>query len=134
MYYNQPIHLDSVGTDCPLFPGLWDFCCRWKNFQRFLLKNMNCRYTGASLAAAARINSGDCQVSPRVPLIVLYSRTLHLPIILGSFQVAINWSGGLHHAKKGEASGFCYVNDIVLAILEVVQYLINHLHIFVHSC
>merc|ERR1719336_553762 len=63
----------SVGTDCPLFPGLWDFCCR---------------YTGASLAAAARINSGDC-------------------------QVAINWSGGLHHAKRGEASGFCYVNDIV---------------------
>ena len=23
-------------------------------------------------------------------------------------DVAINWSGGLHHAKKGEASGFCY--------------------------
>ena len=34
--------------------------------------------------------------------------------------MAINWSGGLHHAKRGEASGFCYVNDIVLAILEVV--------------
>jgi hypothetical protein len=29
----------------------------------------------------------------------------------------VNWSGGLHHAKKGEASGFCYINDIVLAIL-----------------
>ena len=40
--------------------------------------------------------------------------------------MAINWSGGLHHAKRGEASGFCYVNDIVLAILEVVQYLIGH--------
>jgi histone deacetylase 1/2 len=25
-------------------------------------------------------------------------------------DIAINWSGGLHHAKKGEASGFCYVN------------------------
>lgn len=25
--------------------------------------------------------------------------------------------GGLHHAKKSEASGFCYVNDCVLAIL-----------------
>jgi acetoin utilization deacetylase AcuC-like enzyme len=23
-------------------------------------------------------------------------------------DIAINWSGGLHHAKKGEASGFCY--------------------------
>lgn len=37
-------------------------------------------------------------------------------------DVAINWSGGLHHAKKSEASGFCYVNDIVLAILELLKY------------
>ena len=37
-------------------------------------------------------------------------------------DVAINWSGGLHHAKKAEASGFCYINDIVLAILELLKY------------
>ncbi|XP_065890704.1 histone deacetylase 1-like [Dysidea avara] len=37
-------------------------------------------------------------------------------------DIAINWSGGLHHAKKSEASGFCYVNDIVLAILELLKY------------
>ena len=30
--------------------------------------------------------------------------------------------GGLHHAKKMEASGFCYINDIVLAILELLKY------------
>jgi histone deacetylase HOS2 len=36
-------------------------------------------------------------------------------------QIAINWSGGLHHAKKAEASGFCYVNDIVLAILQLLR-------------
>lgn len=35
----------------------------------------------------------------------------------------INWSGGLHHAKKSEASGFCYVNDIVLAILELLKWI-----------
>lgn len=29
--------------------------------------------------------------------------------------------GGLHHAKKAEASGFCFVNDIVLAILELLK-------------
>jgi histone deacetylase 1/2 len=28
----------------------------------------------------------------------------------------------LHHAKKLEASGFCYVNDIVLGILELLKY------------
>lgn len=37
-------------------------------------------------------------------------------------DIAVNWSGGLHHAKKGEASGFCYVNDIVLAILELLRH------------
>ena len=39
----------------------------------------------------------------------------------GESDVAINWAGGLHHAKKGEASGFCYTNDIVLAILELLK-------------
>jgi histone deacetylase 1/2 len=39
----------------------------------------------------------------------------------GISDIAINWSGGLHHAKKGEASGFCYINDIVLCILELLK-------------
>lgn len=39
----------------------------------------------------------------------------------GQTDIAINWSGGLHHAKKGEASGFCYINDIVLAIIELLK-------------
>lgn len=39
----------------------------------------------------------------------------------GESDIAINWSGGLHHAKKAEASGFCYVNDIVLAILQLLR-------------
>lgn len=37
-------------------------------------------------------------------------------------DVAINWAGGLHHAKKSEASGFCYVNDIVLGIIELLRF------------
>ena len=41
----------------------------------------------------------------------------------GLSDVVIDWSGGLHHAKKSEASGFCYVNDIVLAILELLKYI-----------
>jgi histone deacetylase 1/2 len=36
-------------------------------------------------------------------------------------DIVINWSGGLHHAKKGEASGFCYINDCVLCILELLK-------------
>lgn len=54
-------------------------------------------YTGASLQAAKYLNNDVT-------------------------DIAINWSGGLHHAKKFEASGFCYVNDIVIAILELLKY------------
>ena len=28
-------------------------------------------------------------------------------------QIVINWGGGWHHSQRDEASGFCYVNDIV---------------------
>ena len=31
-------------------------------------------------------------------------------------RVAINWCGGWHHAQRDSAAGFCYVNDVVLAI------------------
>ncbi|KAF1762384.1 hypothetical protein GCK72_010646 [Caenorhabditis remanei] len=37
-------------------------------------------------------------------------------------DIAINWMGGLHHAKKSEASGFCYTNDIVIGILELLKH------------
>nr|GAT59423.1 predicted protein [Mycena chlorophos] len=57
-----------------------------------------CRmYTGGSLAGARKLCAGTT-------------------------DIAINWSGGLHHAKRGEASGFCYINDIVLAILELLRF------------
>ncbi|RYP24765.1 hypothetical protein DL765_000311 [Monosporascus sp. GIB2] len=36
-------------------------------------------------------------------------------------DIAISWGGGLHHAKRYEASGFCYINDIVLAILQLLR-------------
>lgn len=54
-------------------------------------------YTGGSIGGAARLNHGLS-------------------------DIAVNWSGGLHHGKKCEASGFCYINDIVLAILELLKY------------
>ncbi|KAF8909173.1 hypothetical protein CPB85DRAFT_1307977 [Mucidula mucida] len=41
-------------------------------------------------------------------------------------DIAVNWAGGLHHAKKSEASGFCYVNDIVLGILELLSAIHRH--------
>lgn len=37
----------------------------------------------------------------------------------GRADIAIAWDGGRHHAKKDSASGFCYINDVVLAILSL---------------
>ncbi|KAI5247486.1 hypothetical protein E4T43_01914 [Aureobasidium subglaciale] len=52
---------------------------------------------GGSMEGAARLNRQKC-------------------------DVAVNWAGGLHHAKKSEASGFCYINDIVLGIIELLRF------------
>ncbi|KAI8807599.1 hypothetical protein BJ742DRAFT_812188 [Cladochytrium replicatum] len=38
---------------------------------------------------------------------------------LGQHQVVIHWDGGRHHAKRQEASGFCYINDCILSIMEL---------------
>ncbi|KAL3317876.1 Histone deacetylase 8 [Cichlidogyrus casuarinus] len=34
---------------------------------------------------------------------------------------AINWFGGWHHGKRASASGFCYFNDIGIAIMRILQ-------------
>ena len=54
--------------------------------------------------------------------ICFYSLEAAEKLVTEQADIAINWSGGLHHAKKYEASGFCYVNDIVVAILELLKY------------
>jgi hypothetical protein len=53
-------------------------------------------YTGGSVAAAVKLNRADV-------------------------DIAINWSGGMHHARKAQAAGHCYANDAVLAILELLR-------------
>ena len=42
-------------------------------------------------------------------------------ILEGKADIVFNPSGGLHHAHADRASGFCYINDVVLAIREFVQ-------------
>ncbi|XP_071078644.1 histone deacetylase 8-like [Haliotis cracherodii] len=42
-------------------------------------------------------------------------------LVDGSCDIAMNWCGGWHHAKRDSASGFCYINDIVLGILKLRQ-------------
>lgn len=92
-------------TDCPIFDGLFEFCQvnhsphrrlhRALKLQQRLISpttpnnspnttRLTCpqRYTGGSIAGAMKLNHGLC-------------------------DIAVNWAGGLHHAKKSEASGQC---------------------------
>jgi acetoin utilization protein AcuC len=39
----------------------------------------------------------------------------------GEGEIAFNIAGGLHHAMKSRASGFCYVNDPVIGILKLLD-------------
>jgi acetoin utilization protein AcuC len=39
----------------------------------------------------------------------------------GKGRVAFNIAGGLHHAQRSRASGFCYVNDPVIGILKLLE-------------
>ncbi len=52
--------------------------------------------TGASLQAAALVDSGEV-------------------------SIAFNISGGLHHALASRASGFCYINDPVIVIADLLK-------------
>jgi hypothetical protein len=47
----------------------------------------------------------------------------------GLSEIAVNWSGGLHHARIDRAEGFCYINDIVLGILELLKYYTRVLYV-----
>lgn len=53
------------------------------------------KYAGGSVGAAARLNRKQA-------------------------DIAINWAGGMGHAKRALASGFSYINDVVLSILELL--------------
>jgi len=81
----------------------------------------------ATNAEMRRFNMGeDCPVFEGMwPYCQIYagaSVDAAQKLINNQADIAINWAGGLHHAKKDEASGFCYVNDIVLSILELLRY------------
>jgi histone deacetylase 1/2 len=92
LYQQQKMLSVCVGSCCTVNLGELTDCPVFDGIFDF------CQiYSGGTLDAVSRLNHGQC-------------------------DIAINWAGGLHHAKKSEGSGFCYVNDIVLGILELLKY------------
>jgi histone deacetylase 1/2 len=103
-------NLGAAGeADCPVFDGMFEYCQVWRIY----------------LVDQSPIFTRLCTVFQDLMLLLqLYaggSRDGALHLMEGKAEVAFNWAGGMHHAKRAEASGFCYVNDIVLAILELLK-------------
>ncbi|KAI4128594.1 MAG: hypothetical protein LQ347_004115 [Umbilicaria vellea] len=84
------------------------------------------RYSPTAQPGAFGLGAGDCPIFQGLfehcSLYAGASVDAARKLINNQSDIAINWSGGLHHARKGSAFGFCYINDVVLAILELLRY------------
>lgn len=108
-----------IGEDCPAFEGLFEFCSisaggSLSTFRVF------------RLLASGAVSLPNCS-KLLISIPHFFQSLSYRPtggarrLTTGQADIALNWAGGLHHAKKREASGFCYINDIVLGILELLR-------------
>jgi acetoin utilization deacetylase AcuC-like enzyme len=94
--------LFGLVDECPPFYGIW----QWVTL-----------VAGGSLTAARLL------IKENVPLL---RRCNSLQTLTASQRqqgphTVFHWLGGRHHAKREEARGFCYVNDVVLCILRLLR-------------
>ena len=81
--------------------------------------------TRQSTSATTVRSSMACSSTARSPQAVQWVRADSRPTLTHAegaarlsrdkCDIAVNWAGGLHHAKKGSASGFCYINGEKIA-------------------
>lgn len=115
--YHTPGYIDSLYN-------LDNNRIKSKNKQVGTEQNTKAPYQNASLQDFMDISSSlfpseDCPCFPGISEYCTRYSVASLTaakLINENFDICINWSGGLHHAKKSEPSGFCYTNDIVLCI------------------
>jgi acetoin utilization protein AcuC len=67
----------------------------------------------------------DCPIFPGVydySLLVTGGTMLAAKLVEGGrYDLAFNIAGGFHHAQRRNAEGFCYLNDIVVAIRDLLR-------------
>lgn len=90
------IRLVNLGDDCPVFDGLFEYC---------------------SISAGGSMGKQTPTCIPQTHKIwffleFLWSIEGAARLSRDKCDIAVNWAGGLHHAKKAEANGFCYVNGL----------------------
>ncbi|ORC88767.1 putative histone deacetylase [Trypanosoma theileri] len=68
---------------------------------------------------------GDCPLFPEVWELVASQAGASIAcgeaLSRDEADIAINWAGGMHHGAAAHASGFCFVNDIVLCIQRLLR-------------
>eukprot|EP00758_Cryptobia_borreli_P003123 Tbor_TRINITY_DN3544_c0_g1::TRINITY_DN3544_c0_g1_i1::g.2943::m.2943/K06067/HDAC1_2; histone deacetylase 1/2 len=71
------------------------------------------------------VYTGDC---PPIEGVLEYSCGIASGSVMAAVLInaqeadtVIHWGGGMHHGKTGDCSGFCFINDIVLCILELLK-------------
>jgi acetoin utilization protein AcuC len=84
--------------------------------------------SGETTLNPARYNFGDTGDNPVYPgmydlstLVVGASLKAATLVASGEVDVAFNSAGGQHHAARDHASGFCVFNDVVIAILSLLD-------------
>jgi acetoin utilization protein AcuC len=79
-----------------------------------------------AIAASYGLGAGDNPVFPglwELARLVAAGSVLAADLVArGEVTRAFHFAGGLHHAMPRRASGFCYVNDAVLAILRLREH------------
>ncbi len=71
------------------------------------------------------LGTGDCPVTKGVytASMLIAGASAQVAELVGEekVRIAFNMAGGLHHAMPSYASGFCYINDPVVAIHKLLQ-------------
>lgn len=99
LVFHEPDYLEALAS---ADEGVWS-----PGLVRYGLGTPDCPvmkgvYTGSMLIAGASAKAAEL-------------------VMEGKFAVAFNMAGGLHHAMPSYASGFCYINDPVVAIHKLLQ-------------
>lgn len=130
----QQLQRFNLQEDCPIFHGVFDFCRKYTGASigeealpfiapSFIGRAQSFSFDfirfGVPVEVAGWAWTEDSMyhtassLTPPEACGLLFAADGCVKLNHGLVDIAINWAGGLHHAKRSEASGFCYINDLV---------------------
>jgi len=80
---------------------------------------------GTAFSARFGLDTDECPIFPGVDKYASYPVGGTIDAVMGvadgEFEDAVSFLGGFHHAMESQAGGFCYYNDIVIALKKYQQ-------------